>query len=1407
VITRPDREKHIAEMSVVEISWEGSPAYLASLHDITKRKQMEEDLRASEGKYRNIVELAQDSIVISSPLGTITSCNKAFLNLIGFSEEEVVGKNFTELPSVHTIKNPEYLKLFTSILSGDVTRPIEMVWQRRDGTTRISELRASVMKSNDKITGIQALVIDITERKKAEETLRESEEKFSAAFRSSPDIIAIVNMKRGMYVEVNDSYTRATGYTRKEMIGRPVNEIDMWVKPEESEKMTRLIQEQGKITNEEFTFRMKSGEIRQWLCSAEMINIGGDPCVMSVATDITERKQMEKAIRESEEKFSKAFHSSANSFAISKLKDGKFIEINESFTHMTGYTREEAIGHNADNLGLWASEEDHDRIIQKTRDFKSVHNEQIKTRSKSGEIHTGLFSSEQITIGGEPCFINTITDITELKRAEESVRVSEEKFSKAFLRSPEAIIISNIEDGTIFEANDTFLRLTGYTREEVIGKKTGELDTWAIPEQRAEMIKTLIEKGAVNNKECLFCMKSGELRTWLFSAEIINIDKKPRMLSVTTDITERKKAEEELRFSDTALKSIHEGVFALDNEFKITRWNEMCEQMFAIKASEAIGKSAADVINMVEDYPGQNEKRINLLLEKGFNKEEQIYRTPRGDIWVDVQAQAMEENGKRYGWITLLSDITERKRAEEKFRESEEKFRSIVETSSDQIFMIDKDYKLLSINQAAADLSRKSPQEMIGRSIFEVFPENIAAGFSKNIKNVFDTSKGILIEEKMAFQDREFYSSTNLNPIKDDTGNVLAVTGVVRDITERKQLEQELQQSRNSLLEAQQIARVGSWDWDILTNIISYSDEFNRIFGQHIRNFEAFLDSIHPDDRESVDKSVNEALWANKPYDIECRIVLPNEEERIISAQGRVTFDNAGKPVRMIGTVQDITERRQVEEKLKQSEEKYRDLFENASDLIQSCTMEGKCIYVNKAWRDALGYSEKEVLNIIFWNIVHPDYLVHCKQAFQRVISGETVNNIQTAFVAKNGRLIQVEGNVNPVRKEEKVVAIRAIFRDITERKEAEEKLLESEERYRDLFENANDLIQSVALDGHFMYVNTAWREALGYTEKEVEKLIIWDIVHPDYVEHCKDVFQKVTTCETVFIETAFIAKNKKVIFVEGNANCYSHEGKIIATRGIFRDVTERKLADEKIRRIDEMKSEFLSNISHELRTPLQSISGFTKLIMNGQVPDPATQQEFFQIIDRETMHLGNLINGLLDMSRLEAGRFQINKKLVPIRDTFIDPIKMFHSLAHDKNITLSEDIPREIPEMEVDNERMRQVVINLVGNAIKFSDPGSSVAIKVEKQPGDLLFQVSDHGTGIREKDMMHLFERFYRAEGETVRGGTGLGLYISKQIVDAHGGRIWAESKFGEGSTFSFTLPLNGKGGNGNGKKNSGH
>jgi PAS domain S-box-containing protein len=1023
----------IAEMRVVDIGWEGEPAYLASLRDITGRKKAGKLIQQQKEFLTNIFEsLTHPFYVVDANDYSIQMANKA-TQFDSASEVKtcyaVTHKNnqpcageghFCPLEELKRTKKPVV---------------VEHTHTDEDGKTRSMEVHGyPLFDTEGNVVQMIEYCLDITERKQAEKALKESEERFSKAFRSSPVMIVITTVKEGRFVEVNDSFTHNTGYTRNEVIGRNSSELDIWMNADERKRMIKILKEQGRVYQEEFQFRIKSGEVRLWLFSAERISIDNEPCLISMTIDITERKQMEEALRESEEKFSKAFLCSPDTIAITALKDNRFIEVNDSFVRVTGYTREELYNDSSIELNLWAKMEERDRIIR-------------------------------------------------------------------------------------------FLR----------------------------------EQGRVNNEEISFRMKSGEIRFVLFSAEVINIGGEPCAISMTVDITERKQAEEALRFSDAAFKSIHESVIATDMEYTITHWNEISEQIYGVKAPEAIGKNLLSVIEIVENYPGENDERFNNLETNGYLQEEQLHRTKHGEVWVDVSFQAIEGNGKRYGWVALATAITQRKLAEEALKRSEEKYRELISTSLDGIISVDPQMRVIIWNQGAERIFGYTEREMLGQNAMKIVPE----------------------------KDRK---------------------RIVKEFTD-----------------------------------------------------------------------------------------------------------------------------------------------------------------------------------------------------FKKIGSGQDRNRITELIgLRKDGAKVPIELSIS-ARKTEEINIATAIIRDITERKEAEEKLRESEERYRDLFENASDLIQSVAPDGHFVYVNKAWRNALGYSEKEVDKLVVWDIIHPDNLAHCQEIFQKVMAGETNYIETVFVSKDGRAIHVEGNANNYLRKGKVMASRGIFRDVTERKEAEEKLRQIDKMKSEFLTNVSHELRTPLQSIGGFTKLILEGKVPDPETQQEFLQIIDRESQQLGALINSLLDMSRLESGHFKINKRLMPIRDTIIDSIQIFRSLARDKDVELSEDIPPVLPEIEIDAERLRQVVINLISNAIKFSDPGGSVKARVESRNGELLFQVSDKGIGMNKKSMAHLFERFYRAEDKLTRGGTGLGLYISRQIIEAHGGRIWAESEIGKGSTFSFTLPLNGKGGNNHAKENS--
>jgi nitrogen-specific signal transduction histidine kinase/CheY-like chemotaxis protein len=247
---------------------------------------------------------------------------------------------------------------------------------------------------------------------------------------------------------------------------------------------------------------------------------------------------------------------------------------------------------------------------------------------------------------------------------------------------------------------------------------------------------------------------------------------------------------------------------------------------------------------------------------------------------------------------------------------------------------------------------------------------------------------------------------------------------------------------------------------------------------------------------------------------------------------------------------------------------------------------------------------------------------------------------------------------------------------------------------------------------------------------------------------------------------------------------------------------------EEELRDLDPMQSEFMSNIVHELRAPLHSITGFTKLLIEGGAPDPGAQREFLTIIADQSEHLRQLIDELVDISPAESKRLEVRGERMPIKDLLRSSVRELYSVANKKNIVLNEDIPETLPEVEVDGQRLRQVMFNLLSNAIKFSDDGGNVNVKAEVRNGELLVQVTDQGIGIAEEDMPSIFNKFYQAKNQGKVGGLGLGLYISKQIIETYGGRIWAESSEGESSTFSFTLPLTAQaGGRNRGQEDSGY
>ncbi len=544
--------------------------------EIAERKRAEEAL-GNEAIWRRIlIEQSGDGIVVLDQNGNVYESNQRFAEMLGYSPEEV--RHLSVWDWEFQYPPEQVLEMIRSVdETGD---HFETQHRRKDGTIYDVEISTNgAVFAGEKL--IFCVCRDITARKRAEESLRESEEKFSAAFRSSPDMMIITNLKTGKYVEVNDSFVNFSGYSRDELVGHTNQEFNMWVNPEEEKKMIRLMDENGKVRHEEFHFRTKSGEIRTWLCSADIINIGGDPCMLAVATDITERKKAQEALRESEERFSKAFHASPGSMSISRLKDGTFIEVNESFLRDKGYTREDVIGHSSTELGIWKDEEHRNKVLQMLQEQGRVHNEPTQFRTKSGEIHTGYLSAEFINLGNEPCMIVLTTDTTQLTQAEEQLRLLSSVTQQV---SDSTIVID--PDFKITYMNQASQDLFGYTLEEARGKRLGLFDAKPMTEKEKKEIYRTISNGKVYTSIATKRRKDGS--TIICDCRLSPLyDEKGKVFSyidVHRDITEQKEVEAKLQVQKQLIERIlattPEGVLVIDRNDRIILANEAFHNIF-----------------------------------------------------------------------------------------------------------------------------------------------------------------------------------------------------------------------------------------------------------------------------------------------------------------------------------------------------------------------------------------------------------------------------------------------------------------------------------------------------------------------------------------------------------------------------------------------------------------------------------------------------------------------------------------------------------------------------------------------------------------------------------------------------------------------------------------------------------
>jgi two-component system, sensor histidine kinase and response regulator len=491
---------------------------------------------------------------------------------------------------------------------------------------------------------------------------------------------------------------------------------------------------------------------------------------------------------------------------------------------------------------------------------------------------------------------------------------------------------------------------------------------------------------------------------------------------------------------------------------------------------------------------------------------------------------------------------------------------------------------------------------------------------------------------------------------------------------------------------------------------------------------------------------------------------------------------------------------------LQESQRAYRDLFENAPIGIYRTTPDGMIVMANPALVEMLGY--RSVEELLDWNLtndgVHADY---DRAAFKALLDrfGE-VRNLEGAWRRRDGTTLFVNENARRVDDGNGVVYYEGTVEDITQRRMTEEELRRSREEYRHLVESATDVIYSCDAYGYFTYVNRTIRTISGYAERELLKKHFTTVIDPEYHEQVVAFYARQfrTRAPNTYYEFPIRRPDGERVWIGQNVQTLMLGDRVVGFQAVARDISERRKIEEELARTRDaalesarLKSEFLANVSHEIRTPMNGVMGMADLLVANAVT--GEQRDYAQTIRQSAESLLRIVDDILDLSKIEAGKLSVRASDFDL-DELIDEITdVFGERAAAKGIRFRSIIyPDVVRRLRGDALRIRQVIVNLVGNAIKFT-PEGEVTLSVMQDSEDssgvvLWFLVNDTGIGISGVDQERLFIPFMQVDGKTNRkfGGTGLGLAISKQLVTLLGGRIGVASVPGEGSTFWFTAPL---------------
>jgi PAS domain S-box-containing protein len=587
---------------------------------------------------------------------------------------------------------------------------------------------------------------------------------------------------------------------------------------------------------------------------------------------------------------------------------------------------------------------------------------------------------------------------------------------------------------------------------------------------------------------------------------------------------------------------------------------------------------------------------------------------------------------------------------------------------------------------------------------------------------------------------------------------------------------------------------MGSWEWDISTNVVTWSDQQFRVFGYEPHavqpTYELGMAAVHPDDRPMGEAAVAYALETGKPFGGDQRVVMPDGRVRIVHTRGHVIADGDGRPIRILGTSQDVTAQRQAEQARRSAEEQFRAFVETTSEWVWTLDLSGRLTYSNYAVNEILGYEPDDLLGTEILDLIHPD---DREAAGRRLPIAVRKKQGWTGYVQRwrrrDGGWRYLESSAQPILDDRgNVIGFRGSERDITARRTAEEALRKTEERFQLAARATNDVLWDWEIVNGTIWRSEGVRTLFGHISAP-DTLEGWmALVHPDDVEWIQNGLREffASSRDTWTGEYRFKRADGTYAWVLDRGIVMRNEaGAPIRMIGSMIDLTERKEAER-------MKSDFVSFVSHQLRTPLAGMNWMLELAAEAEHLPPQAS-DYIRDARESAARLVSLVNDLLDIARLESGRTLMAREPIRLQDVTDSVLREMQTLIAERHhaVNFMADGP---PAAVGDPQMIRQVIVNLLSNAVKYTPDGGRIDVRVTQQNGSIEWRVSDNGMGIPRAAQARLFEKFFRADNAVSKEaeGTGLGLHLVRLVIENAGGQVWCESEEGQGATFGFTLPV---------------